>query len=77
MTYKRDLNVKLASIDWSMFDVYDVNIIHCYCGQIYSSHCKGLYVDSDYIMFTRQPCPGCDSQHNVRRAESQPESWTV
>ena len=77
MTYKQDLNIKIASIDWSEFDKYSMNTIDCFCEAIYKSHCKGINIDRDYIVITREPCPSCGSQYNVKRAQSEPELWVL
>ena len=67
----------VPEIDWSGFDKYPPDTIHCVCGAVFHSHYKLVPVQDDMIGVTQKPCPACQSHLGARRVESPPEEWVL
>ncbi len=64
----------VAAFDWSPFDKYSHNTCYCRCGTVFRAHSRFF---KDYGLVTRTPCPGCGKNSDVRRASSDPETFTI
>jgi hypothetical protein len=69
-------------IDWEALRQYGAQTIECRCGKVYRSLFKLKMVSegpgTELVGFTETPCPSCGATRgHVRRATSDPETWTI
>lgn len=73
--------MNISEIDWSSFDGYSELTCYCRCvdgiGFVFRSHVKLVIVADSLKQITRKPCPNCESHSNLRKSESDPESWSI
>lgn len=63
-------------IDWSEFDRFSEDTMHCRCGVVFRSHGKTVLTPHPHHV-TRKPCPGCWKNNDIRRVVSDPEEFTI
>lgn len=63
-------------IDWSHFDKYPENTLTCDCGTEFRSHSKFVTEPEPHIE-SRKPCPNCKRHDHIRRASSDPETFSL
>ena len=61
-------------IDWSSSDKYPEDTCSCRCGNVYRSHAK---YTKEQGLVSRKPCADCGKDNDLRRVESDPESFSV
>lgn len=65
-----------ASVNWS--DLGQVfQTLYCRCGMVYRSHHKLVRKNDSFVGVAEKPCPDCGEHTNIRRASSDPESYSI
>jgi hypothetical protein len=65
-------------VDWDALRKYGPLTIECRCGRQYRTLFKLTMHADTLVGITETPCPGCGStQDHVKRASSDPETWTL
>ncbi len=76
MKYKYK-NIELE-VDWIIFNNLSQQTCFCSCEQVYRSHAKGVSTNNNFVMVTKEKCPGCNEQiNNCRRYASDTEKWEI
>lgn len=69
-------------VDWSVFDQFSEMTCYCNCGPFpgftYRSHTKLVTTaEKKFLHVSRNPCPNCGSNCNLRGSSSDPEQVVV
>lgn len=64
-------------IDWSKFDATKQDSVECKCGCEFRSLTKAHIHKGTLVIVSREPCPKCGANDNIRAVRSDWESWTI
>lgn len=67
-----------TKVDWAALHKYGPNNNTCVCGVTWTSHSKGVILESGrFGVVSELPCPGCGKHDTIRQSSSPPEIQTL
>lgn len=64
-------------IDWSGFDDLGHDTLTCKCGARFRGHAKVVKVGEHHQLYSRDPCPGCGENDQIRGIRTDPEPMSI